>query len=880
MPRNDSAFSISTLNALTLVATTASTNSTTGALIVPGGVGIAGNLNVAGTITGGAIVYASTSTGTLAVTDTPGTTLTVSSTEECTGVGTGAAIFSGGVYITKNLHIGGTLTAGAITYASTSTGTLAVTTSPGNTVNVTSTEDSTSKTTGSIVTGGGIGAAKAISAASFKAYDTTQSTSITTGSIIAGGGLGAAGNIYAGGSLNAASATVTGSLVNGGFDFILGNADNSTRGSSGQSRALVKIDGILPLSKLVINYAGDFGAGTRIESDLEVTGTTNVAGTAIFNGMTNNGTSLFNGITDNGTSLLTGLTVTGDSIFSGITVDGTSTFNAIIVDGTSTFNAVTINGTSTLSGLTVTGTSTFNGITANGTNTFSAVTVNGNSTFSGVTVNSGFVANSAVTLNAASVANSGFTIAGVVGGSALTIAGTVGFSALTLKFGGVDVFNVTENTTQVNNVNITNVLNVINDIHLNNTPVLTNDSGSLNLSCNNATISGATSADTVVVSTSVDTPVVAINGTNVLYEDTGVLKIGDPATQVVINSSAGIGAFDLTLGFTDQSTRGNSGASRALVKEATSKLVINYANDFTGGVEVQSNLTTSSGKNFVSGGNVTATGYLTGTLLKLNGTTVFDYSGGDYTLGVGGETLHVIGQLEVDNFDLRLGKHDQTTRGDSGESRALVKGPDTRLVVNFDGDFTGGVEVQSYMNVTGNQNVVGSLTASNFETGTATFSSTFIYSNNALFDDGAIVLSPSYTLASSGRYSRMGDNIIITMNVKITSYTRANAISYTKLRHTITNIGDIIPTTPTITNSIPCRAMVHDTIPISVDKNWWVNGIFYYGPGVAEVRLYNRDILSMYRDNTVQDEYYFVDSNIGEEKRIKITIILASSEIE
>lgn len=43
------------------------------------------------------------------------------------------------------------------------------------------------------------------------------------------------------------------------------------------------------------------------------------------------------------------------------------------------------------------------------------------------------------------------------------------------------------------------------------------------------------------------------------------------------------GGFDFTLGTSDQSSRGNSGASRALVKDRNATLVINYGNDFRGG---------------------------------------------------------------------------------------------------------------------------------------------------------------------------------------------------------------------------------------------------------------------------------------------------------
>ena len=64
------------------------------------------------------------------------------------------------------------------------------------------------------------------------------------------------------------------------------------------------------------------------------------------------------------------------------------------------------------------------------------------------------------------------------------------------------------------------------------------------------------------------------------------------------------GAFDFILGTTDQSTRGNSGASRALVKHTSNVLVLNFAGDFTGGTRVDSAM--------VVGGNLsTNTGFIT-----------------------------------------------------------------------------------------------------------------------------------------------------------------------------------------------------------------------------------------------------------------------------
>ena len=79
-------------------------------------------------------------------------------------------------------------------------------------------------------------------------------------------------------TLNSSTATVNGALsvtsniTNGGFDFVLGSTDQSTRGNSGSSRALVKDTG----ATLALNYAGDFTGGVRVDSKVSVGGTVTV----------------------------------------------------------------------------------------------------------------------------------------------------------------------------------------------------------------------------------------------------------------------------------------------------------------------------------------------------------------------------------------------------------------------------------------------------------------------------------------------------------------------------------------------------------------------------------------------------------------------------
>lgn len=80
------------------------------------------------------------------------------------------------------------------------------------------------------------------------------------------------------GSIKANDITSTGSVIDGGFEFILGNADQASRGNSGASRALVKGMG----STLVVNYNNDFTGGTIINSNLEVKGDLKLTGGKIY----------------------------------------------------------------------------------------------------------------------------------------------------------------------------------------------------------------------------------------------------------------------------------------------------------------------------------------------------------------------------------------------------------------------------------------------------------------------------------------------------------------------------------------------------------------------------------------------------------------------
>ena len=256
---------------LKVSADTQSTTTANGALVVSGGVGIAknlnvgGNLNVTGTITGdvtGNIVGDITGnvTGNLTGTATNATNINISgitSTGTLTSVvlvanqstGNQSPFIDSGLSYNANTNsltastFVGTLS-NLLTLNTSGTG-LSGSTSYNNsgaaTFTVTSNATPSGTTSGTIVSRGTNG-------------------DFTAGTITAAG-LNVTGNITSSSNISATS-----NITNGGFDFILGNTDQSSRGNSGSSRALVKDTGAV----LVLNYTGDFSGGTRIDSALSV----------------------------------------------------------------------------------------------------------------------------------------------------------------------------------------------------------------------------------------------------------------------------------------------------------------------------------------------------------------------------------------------------------------------------------------------------------------------------------------------------------------------------------------------------------------------------------------------------------------------------------
>ena len=85
----------------------------------------------------------------------------------------------------------------------------------------------------------------------------------------------------------------------------------------------------------------------------------------------------------------------------------------------------------------------------------------------------------------------------------------------------------------------------------------------------------------------------------------GVNRFPTTLNAFEVDGVAIVGGFDLRLGTTDQTSRGDTGSSRAMVKQTGGKLYINYANDFSGGTVINSNLQVTGTGEFDAGGGAT-----------------------------------------------------------------------------------------------------------------------------------------------------------------------------------------------------------------------------------------------------------------------------------
>ncbi len=368
---------------------TQSTNSLSGALVVTGGVGIGGALNVSGNITGTLITSNQpniTSIGTLTNLTSYGI-VNITDTTNSTNASTGALIVSGGVGIGGALNVSGNIT-GALATSSqpniTSIGTLTNLTSTGI-VNITNTSISNSVSTGALIVSGGVGIGGALnvsgnitgtlatssqpnitsvgtltslnSSGAVNITNTTVSSSTSTGALIVSGGVGI------GGALN----------VSGNIAGTLSTASQPNITSIGTLTSLTS-SGVVNITNETATTSPSTGAliisgGVGIGGGLNVTG--NITGTLTTSNQPN--------ITSIGT--LTNLNSSGAVIITDTTVSTSTSTGALIVSG-----GVGIGGALNVTG-NITGTLTTSSqpnITSIGTLT--SLTSNGNVNITNTTV--------------------------------------------------------------------------------------------------------------------------------------------------------------------------------------------------------------------------------------------------------------------------------------------------------------------------------------------------------------------------------------------------------------------------------------------------------------------------------------------------------------
>ena len=353
---------------LTLGGSTDASSSTTGTLIVTGGVGVAKKL------------YVGTD---LAVTSNT----TLSGTTDASSSTTGAVIVTGGVGIAKKLYVGTDL---AVTANTTLSGTT----------------DASSSTTGAVIVTGGVGVAKKLYVgtdlnvtSNTTLSGTTDASSSTTGAVIVTGGVGVAKKLYVGTDLNVGGNTTLTGELRGPSTFTIDPAVVGDDTGTVVIRGNLQIDGLtttinsttltvddknIVLASGAPNSAAANGAGITIEGsnaniiylstndvininkNLEVQTITS----GIWNGTTiavaNGGT----GITSFGTGVATALGVNTGTAGAFVVVDGVlgtpSSGTVTNLTGTASIN---INGTV---GATTANTANVTTLTANSDSSFTS----------------------------------------------------------------------------------------------------------------------------------------------------------------------------------------------------------------------------------------------------------------------------------------------------------------------------------------------------------------------------------------------------------------------------------------------------------------------------------------------------------------------------
>ncbi len=338
---------------------TDSTSTSTGALIVSGGVGVAKNVNIGGTATITDVSQSTTTTtGALVVSGgvgvakniTVGGVVSITDTTDSSSTSTGSFVTAGGMGVASKLYVGDIATFSS-TQESSSTSTGAVITAGGvgiakklyvgGATSITDATDSTSTSTGALIVSGGVGVAKNVNIGGVASVtDATDASSTTSGSVIISGGVGIAKKVYIGdittiSSTQSSTSASSGALVVSGGAGIAENlyVGGTTDASSASTGAFVVAGGVGVAKKLYIGDSTD--ATMTTDGSLVVAGGVGVA-KKLFVGSTTGSTSTSSGamVVSGGAGIAENLYVGGNAVITGnLTVSGTTTtVNSTVVD--------------------------------------------------------------------------------------------------------------------------------------------------------------------------------------------------------------------------------------------------------------------------------------------------------------------------------------------------------------------------------------------------------------------------------------------------------------------------------------------------------------------------------------------------------------------
>ena len=727
--------------AVSVDATTGSTNSTTGALKVAGGVGVAQNLNVGGTLgvtgeatlasatvsdlTSGRVVLAGTSGAledstnltfngsTLAVTGaaTVSTTLDVNGavnfndTTQSTNATTGALIVDGGVGIAKNLNVGGdAVVTGNLTVNGTLTNVNStdLTVTDKNIVIANGAADSATADGAGITVDGADATLTYVHATTSwdlnkvtKVTDATDSTSPTTGSLQTAGGLGVAKDVFIGGgdlgtdqtTFNLINTTATTLNIGGAATTLeLGAASGTTSVNNNLDvDGDVNVDGgdlttnqttfnLVNANATTVNFAG---AGTAItigaatgtttiqNAEVQVDGNLTVDGsltiTALDNtpiGQTTAAAGSFTTLTSSSEATLASATVSdltsGRVTYAGasgalqdsanMTFDGTDLTVASAVVSDLTAGRVTYAGTS--GALTDEAGFEYNA----GTDTLSAVNVTSSGTVTGGTLTDG----------TASLASGSLTSAVNVTASGTVTGGTLTDGAFSVTSGAV-----TGVTTLATSGEATLASATVSDLtagrvtYAGTSGALTDEAGfEYNAGTDTLSAVNVTSSGTVTGGTLTDGAFSVTSGAV-----TGVTSL--TASGTITGGTLTDGAFSVTsgavTGVTTLSTSGEATLASATVSDLTSGRVVLAGT--SGSLTDDAELTYNTGTDTLSVVNVDATQVDAGNL------TI----SGDNITGSNGEVVVNDAQADVD-FRVESDTNTHMLFVDAGAETVLVGG--------------------------------------------------------------------------------------------------------------------------------------------------------------------------------------------------------------